>query len=335
MSGFWCVTCMHNDIEQNPGPNSSRYNYQNIQIAGINVNSLRYKTDLIHSELGECDVICVSETKLKANVGSTDLVMPNFYNPDLFRKDRSTDGGGGILIYVRDSLHCKRRSDLEIAELESVCVEITTKTGRFLVVCFYRPPNAPVTSLDHFENLLDNVIDTDKNVILLGDLNIDLLKASPTSRISRICERYGIENVVKEPTRITSSTATLLDPIYINNLSLLRNSMVLPSFCSDHFSTHIEIKLSTARQKAYSYFCSISRFDTEPQLPNVPPLAPYELSDIVITEQDVIDHFQILNINKPAGPEKLPPKFLKAIFPSLSATSKQANKKTILLPMKS
>ncbi|CAG2189157.1 unnamed protein product [Mytilus edulis] len=121
------ILLQSNDIEQNPGPNSSRYSYQNIQIAGINVNSLRYKTDLIHSELGECDVICVSETKLKANVGSTDLVMPNFHNPDLFRKDRSTDGGGGILIYVRDSLHCKRRSDLEIAELESVCVEITTK----------------------------------------------------------------------------------------------------------------------------------------------------------------------------------------------------------------
>ncbi|CAG2237182.1 unnamed protein product [Mytilus edulis] len=65
------------------------------------------------------------------------------------------------------------------------------------------------------------------------------------------------------------------------------------------------------------YFCSISRFDTEPQLPNVPPLAPYELSDIVITEQDVIEHSQILNINKPAGPDKLPPKFLKAIFQSL------------------
>ncbi|CAC5361240.1 unnamed protein product [Mytilus coruscus] len=116
----------------------------------------------------------------------------------------------------------------------------------------FTPPNAPITSLDHFENLLDNVIDTDKNVILLGDLNIDLLKAGPPSRISRICERYGIENVVQEPTRITSSTATLLDPIYINNLSILRNSMVLPSFCSDHCPTLIEINFSTARQKAYS-----------------------------------------------------------------------------------
>ncbi|CAG2184457.1 unnamed protein product [Mytilus edulis] len=106
--------------------------------------------------------------------------------------------------------------------------------------------------LDHFENLLDNVIDTDKNVILLGDLNIDLLKASPTSRISRICERYDIENVVQEPTRITSLTAALPDPIYMNNLSILRNSMILPSFCSDHCLTLIEIKFSTARQKAYS-----------------------------------------------------------------------------------
>ena len=31
----------------------------------------------------------------------------------------------------------------------------------------------------------------------------------------------------------------------------------------------------------------------------------------------MIDHFQLLNVNKPAGPDKLSPKFLKAIFPSL------------------
>ncbi|CAC5366266.1 unnamed protein product [Mytilus coruscus] len=61
----------------------------------------------------------------------------------------------------------------------------------------------------------------------------------------------------------------------------------------------------------------VSTFDTEPDLSQVPPLAPCELSDIVVSEQDVIDHFQILNINKPAGPDNLPPKFLKAIFPSL------------------
>jgi hypothetical protein len=37
----------------------------------------------------------------------------------------------------------------------------------------------------------------------------------------------------------------------------------------------------------------------------------------VITEQDVIDQFPILKINKPPGPDKLAPKVIKAIFLSL------------------
>ena len=65
------------------------------------------------------------------------------------------------------------------------------------------------------------------------------------------------------------------------------------------------------------YFTSISTLDNEPELPDLPTLSPCELSDIVITEQDVIDQFQILKINKPPGPDKLAPKFIKAIFPSL------------------
>ena len=44
--------------------------------------------------------------------------------------------------------------------------------------------------------------------------------------------------------------------------------------------------------------------DHEPELHDLPPLSPCELSDIVITEQDVIDQFQILKINKPPGPDK-------------------------------
>jgi hypothetical protein len=65
------------------------------------------------------------------------------------------------------------------------------------------------------------------------------------------------------------------------------------------------------------YFTSISTLDNEPEHPDLHPLSPCELSDIVITEQDVIDQFQILKINKPPDPDKLAPKFIKAIFPSL------------------
>jgi exonuclease III len=178
--------------------------------------STLYDIKLIYTELVNNDVLCVTETKLDNNVNSSELLLDNFQNPDSFRKDRIINQGGGILICIREGLLSKRRHDLEIPELESVCVEIITKNVKFLLVCFYRPPkgNAPATSWDHFENLVYNVVNSDCNVILVGDINVDLLKTGPTSRISRICQRYGIENVIQEPTRITSSTSTLIDPIY-------------------------------------------------------------------------------------------------------------------------
>jgi hypothetical protein len=66
-----------------------------------------------------------------------------------------------------------------------------------------------------------------------------------------------------------------------------------------------------------NYFTSVSNIDSEPDLPDVPPLAPCELSGIVINKQEVCDQFQILNISKSGGPDNLPPKFLKAVFQSL------------------
>lgn len=477
------------DIHPNPGPDTSKYEMCNLQIVNLNVNSLRFKTDLLQAELGDYDIICVTETKLNNNISNDDISIENFQNPQPFRKDRLTDNGGGVLIYVRDNLIAKRRSDLEIPELESICIEVVTNRKKIIIMCFYRPPQARANSWDHLETLIDNCIDTNCSVLLLGDINEDLLSISDNHKFSRICERYGISNVINEPTRITPTSSTLLDPILLNNSDILRHSLVLPSFCSDHCPSIIEINFSVLREKSYkktiwdfdngnfeqirsylndidwntrlsnindtnrvneiindeiyhvmnafipsktvrvrpkdkpwinpeikcfmrkrnrihkkaknrnldadwskfreirnkvivlireakksyiiklqnslvdktippgkwwriaktvckfnstntvnspihsngeilihpaekanfinNYFTSISNIEEEPDLPDIPPLSPCELSDIIITEQEVIDQFQILNVTKPAGPDKLPPKFLKSIFQSL------------------
>jgi hypothetical protein len=66
-----------------------------------------------------------------------------------------------------------------------------------------------------------------------------------------------------------------------------------------------------------NYFTPVSNIDSEPDLPDVPRLAPCELSGIVINEQEVCDQLQILNMSKPAGPDNLQPKLFKAVFQSL------------------
>ena len=57
---------------------------------------------------------------------------------------------------------------------------------------------------------------------------------------------------MSEATRVTPNSSSLLDPIFLNNPSILRNSTVLPNFCSDHSPSVVEINFSTPREKAYS-----------------------------------------------------------------------------------
>lgn len=70
-------------------------------------------------------------------------------------------------------------------------------------------------------------------------------------RFSRLCETLSIQNVINEPTGITPTSSTLIDPILVNNLDIVRDSFVLPNFCSDHCPSVVELNFTTPRQKAY------------------------------------------------------------------------------------
>jgi hypothetical protein len=62
----------------------------------------------------------------------------------------------------------------------------------------------------------------------------------------------GLENVMHEPTRITSSSSTLIDPILVNNYDIVRDNYVLPNFCSDHCPSIIEINFYVTREKSFT-----------------------------------------------------------------------------------
>ena len=66
--------------------------------------------------------------------------MPNFKSPE--RKDRVRDHGGGVMIYVKDSVHYTRRINLETLNIECIWIEIQLKQTQILFGLFYRPPNS-------------------------------------------------------------------------------------------------------------------------------------------------------------------------------------------------
>ena len=57
---------------------------------------------------------------------------------DFFRKDRTEihdKGGGGIIIYFRNTIKCKRRTDLEISQIETIWMEIELPNSKHFLFC--------------------------------------------------------------------------------------------------------------------------------------------------------------------------------------------------------
>jgi hypothetical protein len=248
-----CLIPMCVDVQSNPGPDNSRHVLRHISIVNLNVNSLRNRTDLIFNELGDHDIICITETRLNNSICSFNLCLDNFLNPNDFRKDRQTDHRGGILIYVRNNMIAKRRLDLESNDIESICVEITSNNNKkFLVVCIYRPSNSRAISWSHIESLLDNCGNTELDLIFLDDINLDLLNCPDNHYFLLTTLKYGLHNVIHEPIRITPTSSTLLDPIFVSNIKIVRNSAVMPDFCSDHCYSILEINFRSLRENSYT-----------------------------------------------------------------------------------
>ena len=67
---------------------------------------------------------------------------------ELIRRDRLSDTGGGLCFYIKSALNFSVLTDLNIDELENLCIEIRKPNSKpFIVVNWYRPPNSPIAIL--------------------------------------------------------------------------------------------------------------------------------------------------------------------------------------------
>ena len=88
-------------------------------------------------------------------------------------------------------------------------------------------------------------------MILCGDFNIDVSSApsltsspSPNNLLSQLSSDFCLSQVVSEPTRITNSTASTIDLVFLSSSELLSSIKVLPPVgSSDQNSISVSLKL--------------------------------------------------------------------------------------------
>ncbi|CAG2239657.1 unnamed protein product [Mytilus edulis] len=161
-------------IEQNPGPDQS--NKKNLKIVHNNVCSLLPKLDLINNELHDYDIICISESHLDKSITDDQIKLNGFHKP--IRLDRNRHGGG-VTIYIKNSLHFIIRNDISVSNLELLWVEVRNCSNeKFLVGVLYRPPNSNSNLWDLFSESVDKALDCNLPIFLCGDFNCDMMSNS-------------------------------------------------------------------------------------------------------------------------------------------------------------
>ena len=116
------------------------------------------------------DVICLTETKLTENCLLSQYV--DCADFQIFRKDRSSGNGGGVLIMVRNSLVATQQLSEIWEEVEVVVCQLNFGKHFVNVAVMYRPPGSPAQYNTQVRKALRAVsANQNAQVLVCGDFN--------------------------------------------------------------------------------------------------------------------------------------------------------------------
>ena len=223
----------------------------NFSLCHLNIASLDHHIDDLRLTLTRLkhkfNIIGISEHKIKTKIAksSSNIDIPG-YNKFMFTPTNTTHGGTGF--YVRNDTDFIPRDDLKFVsdgDHESSFIEIKFNKRKELIIgCIYRHPSSKISinqfSDDHIEPLLDKIALENKECIIMGDLNINLLKVDNNTAYDKVFNTFLSNNYspyVLQPTRLRSKT--LIDNIFFNSLKYDSYSGNLLVEISDHLIQYL------------------------------------------------------------------------------------------------
>ena len=185
--------------------------------------------------------MAVTETWLTDAAAET-ILYPGY---KFIHKSRGDTRGGGIGFLVQDNIEFHKIDLLPASSsssYESMFINISCSRGAdMLIGVIYRPPG---TKLELFNAEIETLLTTlttkkyaNKKVFLTGDFNIDILASqthAPTGAFIDCMLMHHFLPLILQPTRITVSSATLIDNIFTNSHDGILESAILTADISDH-----------------------------------------------------------------------------------------------------
>ncbi|XP_065654753.1 uncharacterized protein LOC136081371 [Hydra vulgaris] len=129
--------------------------------------------------------------------------------------------GGGVLFYITENLRFFIRLEMSISDdnKEILTIELLTNSSKnILISCCYRPPSGYIESFYAFlcNDILKNSFKEKKLNYIIGDVNLNCFEYHVNNNMKKFYDdlfEYGAIPLINKPTRITSTSATLIDNI--------------------------------------------------------------------------------------------------------------------------
>lgn len=200
----------------------------------------------------DCEIILLTETWLSSRISSSEIfTCGKKFN--VYRQDRGERMGGGVLIAVADGI-VSNVVDV-LTDLEMLWVSVTVNYKQLILGVCYRPPNASSSFCEQLHDSVNAIVSRfpTSQIILLGDFNYPSIKWSTTpptvhpfssegNDFINLCSEFNFSQLVDQPTRITSTSANILDLVLTTCPDLVSSILYLPGL-SDHCLLHIDLNI--------------------------------------------------------------------------------------------
>lgn len=280
--------------------NITKTNLHDMSLVHLNCRSIRKNfmklLTMLRSFKHTFDVIAISETWLK---DTDDISLYSIDGYDMEYMNRKNKEGGGVCIYIKNNYSVKKLNEFSFQDpdlMDSLTIEIEFNSQKITVNCVYKPPKVKVNSfLESYIPHVEYLTKKCRNIYLCGDYNIDLLKYDLNNDVRNFADQMfsvGFLPLINKPTRITSTSATLIDNIWTNDVSVTERSNcgILVEEISDHLPVYC-ITLINGKNTEQNKTCKVDykyiRQEKESNLVKVfNSLNEHDWSD-VLNENDV------------------------------------------------
>ena len=213
----------------------------NLNLIHYNARSLNKNFDKLCEDLHllkfPFSVIGVTETWI--NNSSINFSLPGY---SFYQENRIKGLGGGVGLFVKETVNVRVLPEIKLSVdgVNSLFVDIIGKNKKITIVgVIYRKPSSNINDfIDSIDSVLNVINRQSKTCFIMGDFNLDILQYNQCNMIQNDLDTFfsmGFSPTINKPTRVSSTSATIIDNIFTNSMDHNSVSGILLSDLSDHY----------------------------------------------------------------------------------------------------